>query len=79
MLDEATAEAGSAGARHLEGAALAVVEGRTAVTIAHRLTQAQACDRVVVMADGAIVETGSHDELIAAGGRYADLWRAWSG
>ena len=79
VLDEATAEAGSAGARDLEGAALAVVEGRTAVTIAHRLTQAQACDRVVVMADGAVVETGSHDELLAAGGRYAELWRAWSG
>ena len=79
VLDEATAEAGSAGARDLERAALSVVEGRTAVTIAHRLTQAQTADRVVVMADGAVVEVGSHEELLAAGGRYADLWRAWSG
>jgi ATP-binding cassette subfamily C protein len=49
------------------------------VTIAHRLTQAQSADRVVVMADGAVVETGSHEELLAAGGGYAALCRTWAG
>jgi ATP-binding cassette subfamily C protein len=78
VLDEATAEAGSAGARVLERAADAALAGRTAVVIAHRLTQAAAADRVVVLAKGRIVESGPHAELVAAGGSYAALWRAWS-
>lgn len=78
ILDEATAEAGSAGARLLEKVAAAALEGRTALIVAHRLTQAAQADRIIVMADGEIVETGTHDELVAAGGRYATLWAAWS-
>lgn len=78
VLDEATAEAGSQGARDLERAASAVTAGRTTLVIAHRLTQAATADRVVVMAGGEVVEEGSHDELVAAGGRYAQLWRAWA-
>jgi ABC-type multidrug transport system fused ATPase/permease subunit len=79
VLDEATAEAGSAGARDLEAAALAVTEGRAALVIAHRLTQARTADRVVVLERGRVLEEGSHDELLALGGRYAELWSAWSG
>jgi ATP-binding cassette subfamily C protein len=45
--------------------------------VAHRLTQAQACDRIAVMANGRIVELGTPDELVAAGGAYAELWSAW--
>lgn len=79
VLDEATAEAGSAGARDLEQAAAAATAGRTTVVVAHRLTQASAADRVVVLDAGRVVEIGSHDELVARGGRYAALWAAWNG
>ncbi|MCA2218285.1 ABC transporter ATP-binding protein [Jidongwangia harbinensis] len=78
VLDEATAEAGSAGARDLDEAAAALIDGRTAIVVAHRLTQARACDRIAVLAGGRIAETGTHDDLIARGGRYAALWAAWS-
>ncbi|WP_405862037.1 ABC transporter ATP-binding protein/permease [Streptomyces sp. NBC_00090] len=78
ILDEATADAGSAGARVLEDAAARALEGRTGLMVAHRLPQAATADRVVVLDGGRVVENGTHEELIAAGGRYADLWAAWS-
>lgn len=78
ILDEATADAGSAGARVLERAAARALDGRTALVVAHRLTQAAGADRVVMLADGRVVESGTHEELVAAGGRYAALWSAWS-
>jgi ATP-binding cassette, subfamily C, bacterial len=78
ILDEATAEAGSAGARTLEASADAVLDGRTALVVAHRLTQAAAADRIVVLEAGSVVETGTHDQLTAQAGRYAELWAAWA-
>lgn len=78
VMDEATAEAGSAGAEALEAAAAEVTRGRSAVVIAHRLDQAARADRVLVMDDGRVVESGPHAELVAAGGAYARLWDAWS-
>jgi ATP-binding cassette, subfamily C, bacterial len=77
VLDEATAEAGSSGARVLEEAAAAATKGRTTLVVAHRLTQAASADRVIVLDHGSIVESGTHAELVAAGGRYAALWSAW--
>ena len=78
ILDEATAEAGSAGARVLEAAAERALRGRTAIVIAHRLTQAVTADRVVVMDKGRVVEDGRHASLVRAGGPYAPLWSAWT-
>ncbi|PWQ84431.1 multidrug ABC transporter permease, partial [Enterococcus faecium] len=56
VLDEATAEAGSASAAELERAALAATAGRTTLVVAHRLTQAATADQIVVMDDGRIIE-----------------------
>lgn len=77
LLDEATAESGSRGAARLEDAAAAVLAGRTGLVVAHRLRQAQSADRVLVMADGRIIEAGTHDELLAGNGVYARLWAAY--
>ncbi|MGO1183934.1 MAG: ABC transporter ATP-binding protein [Micrococcaceae bacterium] len=77
ILDEATAEAGSTDSGLLDRAAQAALAGRTGFVIAHRLSQAAVCDRIVVMDRGRIIETGAQDELVAADGVYAGLWAAW--
>ncbi|MET8091935.1 ABC transporter ATP-binding protein [Micromonospora sp. NPDC005220] len=78
VLDEATAEAGSAGARDLDRAAVAATEGRTTLIVAHRLSQAATADRIVVLDQGRVAEHGTHAELLRAGGGYSQLWRSWS-
>lgn len=78
ILDEATAEAGSDGADQLDRATAAVMRGRAALVVAHRLSQAADTDRILVMAGGRVVESGTHDALIGAGGGYSRLWEAWS-
>jgi ABC-type multidrug transport system fused ATPase/permease subunit len=77
VLDEATSLLDPRAARHLERSLAAVLHGRTVVAIAHRLFSAHDADRVAVVEDGRITELGSHDELVAVGGAYADLWRSW--
>jgi ABC-type multidrug transport system fused ATPase/permease subunit len=79
VLDEATAALSPTSARHTERALAAALAGRTVVAIAHRLQTAHDADRVAVVEGGRIAEIGSHDELVAAGGSYAALWRAWHG
>ena len=79
VLDEATALLDPAQARDTERALAAVLRQRTVIAIAHRLQTAHDADRVAVMDAGRLVELGTHDELVAAGGTYAALWRTWHG
>ncbi len=77
VLDEATSLLDPRAARHLERSLNAVLEGRTVIAIAHRLHTAYDADRIAVVDNGRIAELGSHDELVAADGAYAALWRSW--
>jgi ATP-binding cassette subfamily B protein len=61
----------------IEAALDVLLQARTAVLIAHRLTTAMKADRIVVVDDGRIVELGSHEELVARGGRYAAMYATW--
>ncbi|MEU1946113.1 ABC transporter ATP-binding protein [Streptomyces sp. NPDC020125] len=77
ILDEATSSLDIPGERAVQRAMDTVLRGRTAVVIAHRLSTVETADRVLVMADGRIVEDGPPDQLIAGEGRFAALHQAW--
>jgi ATP-binding cassette, subfamily B, bacterial len=77
VLDEATSSLDPATEALVERALAAVSQGRTVVTIAHRLSTAERADRVAVIDGGRLVEIASHDELVAQGERYAALWASW--
>lgn len=77
VLDEATSAVDTRTERIIEAALRETLSGRTAIVIAHRLSTIRSADRIVVMENGRIVETGNHDRLVAAGGRYSALYRSW--
>ena len=77
ILDEATSSLDLATERMVERALDVLLEGRTAILIAHRLNTAMRADRIAVVEDGALAEVGTHEELIARNGRYAEMFTAW--
>ncbi|MGW9350862.1 ABC transporter ATP-binding protein [Nocardiopsis flavescens] len=79
VLDEATSLLDPTTARQAERSLAAVLAGRTVIAIAHRLHTAHDADRIAVVEDGGITESGSHDDLVDAGGPYSALWRSWHG
>ena len=76
ILDEATSSLDAHSERHVQAALEEVMRGRTTILIAHRLSTVEKADVIAVVEDGAVVETGAHEELMAAGGAYADLYRS---
>ena len=79
VLDEATSAVDPRTERSLTTALHRLAAGRTTVSVAHRLSTAEQADLVLVFDHGRLVERGSHAELVAAGGRYAELYRSWLG
>ena len=79
VLDEATSALDSESERLIQEALASLMEGRTAIVIAHRLSTVASLDRIVVLQDGAIVEDGTHSQLVTAGGPYEKLWDRQTG
>jgi ATP-binding cassette subfamily B multidrug efflux pump len=79
VLDEATSALDSEVEAAIQSSLGTLMEGKTVIAIAHRLSTIARMDRLVVLDHGVIVEQGSHEELLRAGGRYAALWRRQSG
>lgn len=74
LLDEPTSALDSATEKAVLGALFDLAEGRTCVVVAHRLSTAARCDKIVVLDEGRVVESGTHAELLSRGGAYAELW-----
>jgi len=77
VLDEATSNLDLQSETKIEAALDVLLENRTAILIAHRLSTAMRADRIAVVDEGRIIEVGSHDELVARGGRYAEMYETW--
>ena len=74
ILDEATAHLDSENEAHIQDALATALAGRTSIAIAHRLSTVAAADQILVLCGGQIVERGRHEELLAAGGLYQELY-----
>ncbi len=79
ILDEATSALNSEIEAAIQESLYSLMEGKTVIAVAHRLSTIAAMDRLVIMDRGRIVEEGSHDALLRGGGLYSDLWRRQSG
>jgi ATP-binding cassette subfamily B protein len=79
VLDEATAHLDSESEAAVQRALATALEGRTSLVVAHRLSTIRAADQILVIEGGHVVQRGTHDELLAAGGLYADLSRTQFG
>ena len=79
VLDEATASLDSASEAAVQQALGEALAGRTSIVIAHRLSTVRAADTILVVEDGRIVERGTHEQLLARGGRYAELYETQFG
>ena len=78
VLDEATSNLDPGTEHQVEQAMERLMHGRTTIVVAHRLSTAARADRIGVVRDGRLAELGTHDELVALGGHYAELYRTWS-
>ena len=79
VLDEATSALDSESEKLVQDALATLMEGRTCIVVAHRLSTVASLDRIVVLDGGKIVEDGPHDVLVAQGGEYAHLWNRQTG
>ena len=78
VLDEATAFADPENERQIQTAFEALMKNKTVIIIAHRLSTVRGANKIVVMEKGAVTETGRHDELVKAGGRYSRMWEQYT-
>ena len=79
VLDEATSALDSEVEAAIQGSLYTLMQGKTVIAVAHRLSTIASMDRLIVMDAGKIVEEGSHEALLRSGGLYADLWNRQSG
>ncbi|MEM7039088.1 MAG: ABC transporter ATP-binding protein, partial [Bacteroidota bacterium] len=79
ILDEATSAVDTETERAIQQNLAHFAEGRTAIVVAHRLSTIRHADRIIVLHEGRVAESGRHDDLIASGGIYADLWNVQTG